>query len=77
VYLPAQNVPVNLMDDKKWEFNQAGPGKPQSGTGWNTAKFFNAEPPKSKPLAACWPGTPLRKRLPGAWSMSRPGTAAR
>jgi hypothetical protein len=77
VYLPAQNVPVNLMDDKKWEFNQAGPGKPQSGTGWNTAKFFNAEPPKSKPLAACWPGTRLRKRLPGAWSMSRPGTAAR
>lgn len=67
VYLPAQNVPVNLMDDKKWEFNQAGPGKPQSGTGWNTAKFFNAEPPKSKPFGRLLAWDPVAQKA--AWSV--------
>ncbi|MGU3628397.1 PQQ-dependent dehydrogenase, methanol/ethanol family [Comamonas sp. C24C] len=67
VYLPAQNVPVNLMDDKKWEFNQAEPGKPQSGTGWNTAKFFNAEPPKSKPFGRLLAWDPVAQKA--AWSV--------
>ena len=67
VYLPAQNVPVNLMDDKNWEFNQAGPGKPQSGTGWNTAKFFNAEPPKSKPFGRLLAWDPVAQKA--AWSV--------
>lgn len=67
VYLPAQNVPVNLMDDKKWEFNQAGPGKPQSGTGWNTAKFFNAEPPRSKPFGRLLAWDPVAQKP--AWSV--------
>ena len=67
VYLPAQNVPVNLMDDKKWKFNQAGPGKPQSGTGWNTAKFFNAEPPKSKPFGRLLAWDPVAQKA--AWSV--------
>lgn len=67
VYLPAQNVPVNLMDDKKWEFNQAGPGKPQSGTGWNTAKFFNAEPPKSQPFGRLLAWDPVAQKA--AWSV--------
>ncbi|MBV8247296.1 MAG: PQQ-dependent dehydrogenase, methanol/ethanol family [Comamonas sp.] len=67
VYLPAQNVPVNLMDDKNWEFNQAGPGKPQSGTGWNTAKFFNAEPPKSKPFGRLLAWDPIAQKA--AWSV--------
>lgn len=67
VYLPAQNVPVNLMDDKNWEFNQAGPGKPQSGTGWNTAKFFNAEPPKSQPFGRLLAWDPVAQKA--AWSV--------
>ena len=67
VYLPAQNVPVNLMDDKKWEFNQTGPGKPQSGTGWNTAKFFNAEAPKSKPFGRLLAWDPVAQKA--AWSV--------
>ncbi|MBI5257601.1 MAG: PQQ-dependent dehydrogenase, methanol/ethanol family [Burkholderiales bacterium] len=50
VYLPAQNVPLNLMDDKGWSFNSNKPGQPHSGMGWNTAMFANAEPPKSKPF---------------------------
>jgi quinohemoprotein ethanol dehydrogenase len=62
VYLPAQNVPVNLMDDKNWKFNEAAPGKPQSGTGWNTGKFFNAEPPKSKPFGRLLAWDPVAQK---------------
>lgn len=62
VYLPAQNVPVNLMDDKNWKFNEVGPGKPQSGTGWNTGKFFNAEPPKSKPFGRLLAWDPVAQK---------------
>lgn len=62
VYLPAQNVPVNLMDDKNWKFNEVGPGKPQSGTGWNTGKFFNAEPPRSKPFGRLLAWDPVAQK---------------
>ncbi|MEJ8846854.1 PQQ-dependent dehydrogenase, methanol/ethanol family [Variovorax rhizosphaerae] len=47
-YFPSQHIPINLMDDKDWKFDQAAPAKPQSGTGWNTAKLLNVEQPKSK-----------------------------
>ncbi len=50
VYLPAQNVPLNLMDDKAWTFGSNVPGQPHSGLGWNTAMFINAQPPQSKPF---------------------------
>lgn len=50
VYLPAQNIPLSLMDDKAWKFNSNVPGQPHSGLGWNTAMFINAEPPKSQPF---------------------------
>jgi quinohemoprotein ethanol dehydrogenase len=49
-YLPAQNVPLNLTDDKNWTFNSNNPGQPMAGLGWNTATFINAVPPKSKPF---------------------------
>jgi quinohemoprotein ethanol dehydrogenase len=49
-YLPAQNIPVNLMDDKDWKFDQNAPGRPHAALGWNTAMSINAEPPKSKPF---------------------------
>jgi len=48
-YLPAQNIPLNLMDDKAWKFNENAPARPHAALGWNTAMFVNAEPPKSKP----------------------------
>ena len=50
VYLPAQNIPLSLMDDKEWSFNANLAGRPHSGLGWNTAMFINAEPPKSQPF---------------------------
>ena len=50
VYLPVQNVPLTLMDDKQWTHNSNVPGEPQTGTGWNTGVFINAVPPTSEPL---------------------------
>ena len=49
-YLPAQNVPINMVDDKDWKYNEVAPGRPHSGLGWNLAKFANVEPPKGKPM---------------------------
>jgi len=66
VYLPAQNVPINLMDDKAWTFNGAKPMQPGGNTGWNTAKFLNAEPPKSKPFGRLLAWDPVRQQV--AWS---------
>jgi quinohemoprotein ethanol dehydrogenase len=49
-YMPVQNVPVNLADNKDWKFNGVRPGEPHSGVGWNLAMFANLEPPKSAPF---------------------------
>lgn len=69
VYLPAQNVPVNLMDDKAWTFNGAKPMQPGGNTGWNTAKFLNAEPPKSKPFGRLLAWDPVQQKV--AWSQEQ------
>ena len=50
VYLPAQNIPIGLMDDKEWKMGAVLPGRAGTGTGWNTGMIINAEPPTSKPF---------------------------
>jgi PQQ-dependent dehydrogenase (methanol/ethanol family) len=50
VYLPAQHVPLTLMDDKDWKFNENAPLRPHAAQGWNTGMFVNAAPPESKPM---------------------------
>lgn len=62
VYLPAQNVPLNLMDDKNWTHNSNVPGQPASGLGWNTAKFANAAPPQSKPFGRLIAWDPVQQK---------------
>nr|WP_316196037.1 MULTISPECIES: PQQ-dependent dehydrogenase, methanol/ethanol family [unclassified Bradyrhizobium] len=47
VYLPAQNVPVNLTPEQKFEQNAATPGKFGGATGWNVAFVLNGTPPKA------------------------------
>ena len=49
-YLPVQNVPINLMDDKNWAADSNKPGQPHGGVGWNTAKVINSQAPASKPF---------------------------
>ncbi len=61
-YLPAQHVPLNLMDDKSWTFNGNKPGEPMSGVGWNTAMFANAVPPQSKPFGRLIAWDPVRQK---------------
>jgi PQQ-dependent dehydrogenase (methanol/ethanol family) len=66
-YLPAQNIPVNLMDDKGWKFNENIPARPHGALGWNTAMFINAEPPKSKPFGRLVAWDPVAQKQ--AWAV--------
>ena len=62
VYLPAQNVPINLTSDKDFKFNEVVPGKTQSGTGWNLGFSVNAVPPKSKPFGRLIAWDPVKQQ---------------
>ena len=66
VYLPAQNVPLNLMDNRNWKFNGNQPGEPHGGLGWNLAMYANVEPPKSKPFGRLIAWDPVRQKA--AWT---------
>jgi len=74
VYLPAQNVPFNLADNKDWSFNGVRPGEPHSNLGWNLAMFANLEPPKSTPFGrlVAWDPAAQKARwtaeLVGPWN---------
>ena len=67
VYLPAQHVPLTLMDDKDWKFNEAAPLRPHSGVGWNTAMLLNAAPPQSKPMGRLVAWDPVKQKE--AWGV--------
>ena len=62
VYLPAQNVPLNLMPQAKWSHNENKPGDFQSKTGWNLGYVLNAEPPKSKPFGRLLAWDPVAQK---------------
>jgi quinohemoprotein ethanol dehydrogenase len=62
VYLPAQNIPVNLMDNKNWKFGGNTPGEPHGGLGWNLAMYANVEPPKSKPFGRLVAWDPVNQK---------------
>ena len=62
VYLPAQNVPVNLMDDKEWKKGVVLPGRIGSGTGWNTGMVFNGQQPTSKPFGRLLAWDPVAQK---------------
>jgi quinohemoprotein ethanol dehydrogenase len=62
VYLPAQGIPLTLMDDKGWKYNSNNPGQPMAGLGWNTAMFINAEPPKGKPFGRLIAWDPVQQK---------------
>ncbi len=68
-YLPAQNIPLNLMDDKSWTMNSNKPGQPHSGLGWNTAMFANAVPPTSKPFGRLIAWDPVAQKE--AWRVEQ------
>jgi len=47
VYLPAQNVPLNLTPEKTFTQNAPTPGKFGGTTGWNVGFVLNGTPPKA------------------------------
>ncbi|MFT3800928.1 MAG: PQQ-dependent dehydrogenase, methanol/ethanol family [Burkholderiaceae bacterium] len=62
VYLPAQHIPIAMLDDKNWKFNHSQPMQIQSGTGWNTAKVVAPEPPKAKPMGRLLAWDPVAQK---------------
>ncbi len=62
VYLPAQNIPLTLMDNKNWKLNGNTPGEPSGGLGWNVAMYINAVPPKSKPFGRLIAWDPVQQK---------------
>ena len=62
VYVPAQNVPLTLMDNKNWKLNGNTPGEPHGGLGWNLAMYANVQPPTSKPFGRLIAWDPVQKK---------------
>ena len=67
VYIPAQNVPLTLMEDLAWKHDENKPGQFQGGTGWNTAFALNAVPPTSKPFGKLVAWDPVKQAE--AWNV--------
>jgi len=62
-YIPAQNVPVTLADDKNWKSYPSNlPFQPMSGLGWNTAITVNAAPPTGKPFGRLIAWDPVQQK---------------
>ena len=62
VYLPAQNVPVNLTPEKAVKHNAQEPGKFASAAGWNVGFMLNATPPKSAPFGRLLAWDPVKQK---------------
>jgi quinohemoprotein ethanol dehydrogenase len=62
VYLPAQNIPIALMDDKEWKLDTALPSRAGSGQGWNTGMYINPVPPTSKPFGRLLAWNPVTQK---------------
>ena len=65
-YMPVQNVPVTMMDNREWKFNAQNVFEPHSGLGWNLGMILNAEPPKSQPFGRLVAWDPVRQQA--AWT---------
>ncbi|WP_430649645.1 PQQ-dependent dehydrogenase, methanol/ethanol family [Bradyrhizobium retamae] len=62
VYLPAQNIPVNLTPEKAVKHNAQEPGKFASAAGWNVGFMLNATPPKSAPFGRLLAWDPVKQK---------------
>jgi quinohemoprotein ethanol dehydrogenase len=65
-YIPAQNVPLTVSDDKTWEQGSKIPGQPMNGIGWNVAQNFNVTPPKGKAFGRLIAWDPIQQKA--AWT---------
>jgi quinohemoprotein ethanol dehydrogenase len=62
VYLPAQNIPVNLTPELKFKQNAQEPGKFASAAGWNVGFMLNATPPKAPAFGRLIAWDPVKQK---------------
>ena len=62
VYLPAQNVPLRVVEEKTWTHNANSPGQIHSGLGWNLGFNVDAAPPKSLPFGRLLAWDPVKQK---------------
>ena len=62
VYIPAQNVPVRVVEEKTWTHNSNTPGQLHSGLGWNLGFNVDADPPKSLPFGRLLAWDPVKQK---------------
>ncbi|HEY2884315.1 MAG TPA: PQQ-binding-like beta-propeller repeat protein, partial [Rhizomicrobium sp.] len=70
VYLPAQNVPLNLTPEKTFEQNAATPGKFGGTQGWNVGFILNGTPPKAPAFGRLLAWDPVKQKE--AWRVDYP-----
>lgn len=59
-YLPAQHIPLGMLDDKDWKPNESALGRPMSGRNWNLGKqLVGAE---SKPFGRLLAWDPVAQK---------------
>src|SRR3954467_10409651 len=62
VYLPAQNVPLNLTPEKMLTHNAPTPGKFGGTTGWNLGFMLNATPPQAPAFGRLLAWDPVKQK---------------
>jgi quinohemoprotein ethanol dehydrogenase len=67
VYLPAQNVPINLTSEKSLTQNAPTPGKFGGVTGWNVGFVLNGTPPKAPAFGKLVAWDPVKQKE--AWKV--------
>lgn len=61
-YLPAQNVPINMADDKAWGMNANKPGQPHGGMGWNLGMNLGQPTAANKPFGRLLAWDPVAQK---------------
>src|SRR4051794_40489496 len=62
VYLPAQNVPLNLTPEKMLTHNAPAPGKFGGTTGWNLGFMLNPPPPQAPAFGRLLAWDPVKQK---------------
>jgi quinohemoprotein ethanol dehydrogenase len=62
VYIPAQNVPLRVVEEKTWTHNVNSPGQLHSGLGWNLGFNVDAAPPTSQPFGRLLAWDPVKQK---------------
>ncbi|MET0389395.1 MAG: PQQ-dependent dehydrogenase, methanol/ethanol family [Polyangiales bacterium] len=62
VYLPAQNIPIALMDDKEWKRDVPLDNRAGTGHGWNTGMYINPIETQGKPFGRLLAWDPVAQK---------------